>query len=88
MIKLNLVDSISLACNRLGVRVIAEGIERKEEFETVLNVGIELLQGYYLAKPSEHAVFNTLAVHGIRPSKGVCLCCGRLLSNPMTGPGR
>ncbi len=74
MIKLNLVDSISLACNRLGIRVIAEGIERKEELETVLNVGIELLQGYYLAKPSPKAVFNTLAIPGSRPPRKTLSC--------------
>jgi diguanylate cyclase (GGDEF)-like protein len=74
MIKFNLVDSISLACNRLGIRVIAEGIEREEEIETVLNLGIELLQGHYLAKPSPQAVFNTVAIPGIRPSRKISAC--------------
>jgi diguanylate cyclase (GGDEF)-like protein len=74
MIKLNLVDSISLVCNRLGIRVIAEGIERKEELETVLNLGIEHLQGYYLARPSPRAVFNTLAMPGVRSTRKTPAC--------------
>lgn len=52
MIKLNLVDSIATACHQLGIKVIAEGIETEEELKTVLNMGIEFLQGYYLASPS------------------------------------
>ncbi len=50
-IKYNLVDSVVIACNRIGIKVIAEGIERQEELDTVLNLGIDLLQGYYLAVP-------------------------------------
>ncbi|HEX8949705.1 MAG TPA: EAL domain-containing protein [Dissulfurispiraceae bacterium] len=52
IIKYNLVDSIATACHRMGIKVIAEGIERNEELETVLNMGIELLQGFYLHRPS------------------------------------
>jgi diguanylate cyclase (GGDEF)-like protein len=52
MVNFNLVDSIVTACHRLGIKVIAEGIERGEELKVCLNMGIELLQGYYLHKPS------------------------------------
>ncbi len=52
IIKSNLVDSIATACHRMGIKVIAEGIEQQEELEAVLNMGIELLQGYHLHKPS------------------------------------
>jgi diguanylate cyclase (GGDEF)-like protein len=50
-VKFNLVDSIASACHRLGIKVIAEGIEQGEELKVVMNMGIELLQGYYLCKP-------------------------------------
>jgi EAL domain-containing protein (putative c-di-GMP-specific phosphodiesterase class I) len=50
-VKFNLVDSIASACHRLGIKVIAEGIEQGEELKVVMNMGIELLQGYYLAHP-------------------------------------
>ncbi|BCB95306.1 hypothetical protein JZK55_02280 [Dissulfurispira thermophila] len=51
-VKFNLVDSIASACHRIGIKVIAEGIEREEELKIVINMGIDLLQGYYLYKPS------------------------------------
>jgi len=50
-VKFNLVNSIASACHRLGIKVIAEGIEQGEELKVVMNMGIELLQGYYLCKP-------------------------------------
>ena len=51
-VKFNLVDSMASACHRLGIKVIAEGIEQEDELQIVINMGIELLQGYYLHKPS------------------------------------
>jgi diguanylate cyclase (GGDEF)-like protein len=51
-VKFNLVDSIASACHKLGIKVIAEGIEEEEELKVVMNMGIDLLQGYYLYKPS------------------------------------
>lgn len=50
--KYNLVECIATACHRLGIRVIAEGIEREQELVTVINMDIALLQGYYLKEPS------------------------------------
>ncbi len=35
----------------LGSRLIAEGVETREEYRTLLECGIELMQGYLLAKP-------------------------------------
>lgn len=32
--------------------VVAEGIERKEEFDFLTELGVDLFQGYYLARPS------------------------------------
>lgn len=51
-VKFNLVDSIASACHRIGIKVIAEGIEQEEELKVVMNMGIDLLQGYYLYRPS------------------------------------
>ena len=35
-----------------GIKVVAEGIEREEEFNYLVSIGTDLFQGYYLAKPS------------------------------------
>ncbi len=36
--------------------VIAEGVERAEEFSTVRSLGVHLVQGFFLHKPSGMAV--------------------------------
>jgi diguanylate cyclase (GGDEF)-like protein len=51
-VKYNLVDAIATACHRMGIKVVAEGIEREEELNIIINIGIELLQGYYLCRPA------------------------------------
>lgn len=52
IVRLNLVESLATACHRLGIKVIAEGVESHEDLRTVLGMGIELLQGYHLARPA------------------------------------
>ncbi len=37
--------------NKSGARLIAEGIEKEEELDTIVELGIELGQGYLLGKP-------------------------------------
>lgn len=52
-IKYNLVDAVTTACHRIGIQMIAEGIEREEELSIVKDLGIDYLQGYLLARPSQ-----------------------------------
>ena len=35
----------------MGMRVIAEGIEKKEEFFICKNIGVDFIQGYFIQKP-------------------------------------
>jgi EAL domain-containing protein (putative c-di-GMP-specific phosphodiesterase class I)/GGDEF domain-containing protein len=42
--------AISLA-KELGMRVVAEGIERKEQVDFLATIGCDMIQGYYFAKP-------------------------------------
>lgn len=51
IVKYNIIDSIAIACNRMGIKIIAEGVERKEEIDTLALMNIDLFQGYYLSKP-------------------------------------
>lgn len=46
-----LVFAILTACNELGIRVIAEGVETMEECLTLADQGVSLFQGYFFAKP-------------------------------------
>jgi EAL domain-containing protein (putative c-di-GMP-specific phosphodiesterase class I) len=45
-IKRGLLESLRHLAVKIGARVIAEGVEREEERETLLSLGIELAQGY------------------------------------------
>ncbi|MET1078610.1 MAG: EAL domain-containing protein [Pseudomonas sp.] len=46
-----LVDATLSMCRKLNIRVIAEGVETREELDTLRAMGVELFQGYLLAKP-------------------------------------
>ncbi len=72
IVKFNLVDAIVVACHKLGIRVVAEGIERKEELKTAVQLGIDLLQGYYLHKPSPEISRDKIAVHEFHFKKTGC----------------
>jgi len=51
-IKQNLVQGMVHFANEHGAMVIAEGVEKAEEFETVKAIGVHLVQGFFLHKPS------------------------------------
>lgn len=50
--KRRVVAAIAMLCKELGGRVVAEGVETREELDVILESGIELIQGYLLAKPA------------------------------------
>ena len=47
-----IVRAMVQLCASLNITVIAEGIETVEEYDRVRECGIQLIQGYLLAKPS------------------------------------
>jgi EAL domain-containing protein (putative c-di-GMP-specific phosphodiesterase class I)/CheY-like chemotaxis protein len=52
-IKQDLVKMLVELAGKINAKTIAEGIETVEEYETCRDLGIDLLQGYYLAHPQE-----------------------------------
>lgn len=50
------VSGIVRICDELGVRVLAEGVETRAEFDFLRSLGIDLFQGYLLAKPAFRAL--------------------------------
>lgn len=50
--KARLLRRLVKVVNALGAELIAEGIERKDELELLLEIGIEFGQGWYWGKPS------------------------------------
>ena len=52
-IKQDLVRMLVDLAGKINAKTIAEGIETNEEYETCRELGIDLLQGYFLAHPQE-----------------------------------
>lgn len=50
--KQQIVSNIVEYAHQRGMYVVAEGLERSEELEKVIELGVDLLQGYYLARPA------------------------------------
>jgi EAL domain-containing protein (putative c-di-GMP-specific phosphodiesterase class I)/GGDEF domain-containing protein len=42
----------------MGVSIVVEGVETKEQFEAVRDMGADLIQGYYFSKPLDAAEFS------------------------------
>lgn len=52
----NLIDAIATACHRIGIDVIAEGIENEDDLQVCREVEIDLIQGFHFAKPAPNLV--------------------------------
>jgi len=50
--KRRVVGAITTLCRELGSRVVAEGVETRDELHALLEAGVELVQGYLLARPA------------------------------------
>lgn len=48
-----ILSAIILMADQLHLEVIAEGVENKEHFESLLGLGCQVMQGYYYGKPME-----------------------------------
>ena len=49
--KIHFVKDIVLFAKENKFKVLAEGVETKEELETVVKLGVDLIQGFYTARP-------------------------------------
>ncbi len=52
LIKQNLISALLDIANRINADVIAEGVETKNEAETISRLGVKFAQGFYYAKPA------------------------------------
>lgn len=52
----SIVRSIIQVCRDLNIGIIAEGIEREAERNTLSDFGIQLMQGFYFARPAFEAL--------------------------------
>jgi diguanylate cyclase (GGDEF)-like protein len=58
-IKREFVRSILTIAQRLNCKLIAEGIETKQELDQLIEIGVKLGQGYYLGRPTDTPNFST-----------------------------
>ncbi len=50
-VRRSLVFGIITVCRELSIKIVAEGIELREERDTLYSQGVHLFQGYYFARP-------------------------------------
>ena len=63
-IKQDLVKMLVELATKIGAKTLAEGIETVEEYDCCRDLGIDLLQGYYLAHPQERPLSGDQEVAG------------------------
>lgn len=63
------VGDIVECCKRLGISCIAEGVETKEQMETLQTMHCNEMQGYYLNKPLPADEFEKLYITGTKNAK-------------------
>ncbi|GAA3932817.1 bifunctional diguanylate cyclase/phosphodiesterase [Litoribacillus peritrichatus] len=59
--KQSLVEAIITLSHKLGMKVVAEGIETKGQFELLKSKGCDYAQGFYYAKPMPAKAFTEFA---------------------------
>ncbi|HUP64607.1 MAG TPA: EAL domain-containing protein [Thermoanaerobaculia bacterium] len=64
-IKQDLVKLLVELSHKINAKTIAEGIETAEEYEWCKNLGIDLMQGYYLARPQENLILDAGLFAGV-----------------------
>jgi diguanylate cyclase (GGDEF)-like protein len=64
-IKWALLETFVTFSKRIGCRIIAEGVETAEEMRTVIQLGVDYIQGYFVARPDFQRVAINPAVNEI-----------------------
>ncbi|PHS73416.1 MAG: response regulator receiver protein [Cycloclasticus sp.] len=57
------VDGMIVLAHNLGMKVVAEGVETKEQYDFLVEHDCDLIQGYYIDKPLPEEVFETSYVN-------------------------
>jgi EAL domain-containing protein (putative c-di-GMP-specific phosphodiesterase class I) len=67
-----IVRIIIMLAHNLGLKVVAEGAETAEQVHLLTQLKCELVQGYFFARPGDHAAAQALLLNtytlGARPS--------------------
>ena len=63
-----LVAALVDCAHELGCKVVAEGVERVDEFQAMADLGVDLGQGYYFGQPTEKPMAVDPGSCGTAPS--------------------
>ena len=58
----SIVQKLLLYAKEQGIIVLAEGVETYAQMEYLVNVGVDLLQGYYISRPTPLPNFNDTVI--------------------------
>ena len=47
----SILESSVVLAQRLGMTVVAEGVETEEDWDLVASLGVDLVQGYFVSRP-------------------------------------
>ncbi len=53
-----IIEGIAHICRKKGIRLLAEMVETKEELETLKDIGVDYVQGYYFGRPSSEPMLK------------------------------
>jgi diguanylate cyclase (GGDEF)-like protein len=62
----SIVSAIIAMAHSLGLSVIAEGVEKEEHMQLLRQMGCDLLQGYYIARPMPASEFEEILVDNMK----------------------
>lgn len=61
------IETIINLAHTIGLQVVAEGVEHKEQFERLQSYNCELIQGYYISKPVSYEEIVSLLESNLLP---------------------
>lgn len=71
-IKWAMLETFVTFSKRIGCRVLAEGVETEEEMRSVVQLGVDYVQGFYVAKPNfERSKINPDAVEILKQQRRI-----------------
>ncbi len=74
-----LLKAVTEAAHKLNIRVVAEGVETEEDLRFCIEIGADLVQGYFLARPAE--VAQPISPDALRVLEQSLLACAGAKEN-------
>ncbi len=62
-----IVTAVIEMAHKMGIKIIAEGIETEQEFRTMRELGVDYIQGFYFSRPlPEHEFLKFMQTHNLK----------------------